>query len=754
MLTDPKQPSTNEDIPPEVQSLIDEMLAAKQMKIEAIGKAVAKKRDEAVKGRKESGVETIWEEDEEYYQGIDEANRDSHPWTKSASTSGGISREPKGKKTRCTSFFNITRQFVDSGSARMGDILLPAGDWNFSVKATPVQDDAVNQPAPIQHAPGISPEPPAVDPAQAIAEKKAEKAEAWIQDKLIECSYHTEVRMAIEDAARIGVGVLKGPFPKKSTSRKMTTQGGKSALEIVKETAPATKCIDPWDCYPDPGCGENIHDGSYFLERDRLSAYKLKELGELPGYLPDQIMRVLDEGPSKKNYSDGTRDYDKNTESDDKYEVWYFYGVVDVDALDAMSVEIPEKDSHKHELPAVVTLVNDSPIKAIINIMEDNEFPYDVMPWQRIRGQWYGQGIARQGRTAQDMLNASGRALMDNAGLTAGPQIVIREKAIRPADGKWQITPHKVWMATEESNIKSAGDAILAINIPSVQQELTAIIQLAYKMMEDATGIFFIMQGQQGSAPDTVGGMELLHRNASAILRRLARVFDERVTEPHIKRYYAWLLIHGPEGCKGDMKIEAIGSTALVEREIQQMEAVQLLQLSLNPQFGLDPEKAMIEVLKTKRFIPDKFTMDEAKKKNMPAPTIPAVEVAKIKAATEAARLALDKDIEIASNTLAKHQIDVTQSRENVYSSTMAQEVQTNAQMRIEELKVKRELAILQYATQERIGLDKVKADLAAKAMTLRVQQQLSATDHAMTQVAEPAFEPPGRAKPGHAFTE
>ena len=88
--------------------------------------------------------------------------------------------------------------------------------------------------------------------------------------------------------------------------------------------------------------------------------------------------------------------------------------MVDVDALDAMSVEIPEKDSHKHELPAVVTLVNDSPIKAIINIMEDNEFPYDVMPWQRIRGQWYGQGIARQGRTAQDMLNVASR-LQDNA---------------------------------------------------------------------------------------------------------------------------------------------------------------------------------------------------------------------------------------------------------------------------------------------------------------------------------------------------
>ena len=696
--------------------------------------------------------------------------RDS-PWTKSASSAGGISRTPDKKPTRCSSFFNITRQFVESASARMGDILLPAGDWNFSVRPTPVQDDATPQnqvqgvatpniqtPAttdPVNPNSAIAPlpDPYAESPQQIDAERRAEKGELWIQDKLVECQYHTEVRKVIEDAAKLGSGILKGPFPKKLISRKVTNKDGKFALEIVENVSPASKRIDPWDFFPDPSCGDDIHQGAYTLERDRLTAKQLKDLKGIPGYLADQINKVLEEGPSSKNYQDGKKS--DSTADDDKYEVWYFYGLIDVAGLSAMSVKVGEKDSDEDLLPAVVTLVNETPIKAFINPLDTGEFPYDVMPWQGMADSPWGTGVARQGRTPQDMLNASARALMDNAGLSSGPMVILRQGAIIPADNKWEITARKVWYATEQSDVRSVADAFTSINIPMVETELSNIIQLAYKMMEDATGIAYILQGQQGSAPDTVGGMELLHRNASAILRRMARVFDERVTEPHIRRYYEWLLLHGPDEAKGDMKIEAIGSTALVEREIQAMEAVQMLQLSLNPAYGLDPEKAMTEVLKTKRFIPDKWQMDAQKKASVPQPTIPAIEVQKLKSADAAALLAFNKDKEIASNTLEKHKIDVDTNREDIYAQTMAQESATDAQMRAQELQVKKELAIMDYANKRNISLDQVKADLAQTAMKLKTEKQLSANGTEPSKsIMEPPVQTPGRAKDGFAFEQ
>jgi len=722
-----------DELPPELQDLIEEMRANQLAKIETIGKDVAKKRDEAVKGRKQSGIETIWQEDEEYYQGVDDANRDSHPWVKSASTTGGISRTPQKSSTRCSSFFNITRQFVDSAAARMGDILLPSGDWNFAVKPTPLQD--------------TPPEGVASDEyfkqQQAIATQKAGIAETQIHDWLTECQYHGEARKVIENSAKLGTGILKGPFPDKVTTRRTTTRGGQVGMEIITKTQPGSRSIDPWDGFPDPNCGDSIHNGSYFLERDRLTAKQLKNLKGLPGYLDDQIDKVIDEGPNKKNYSDGYRNAEDQTAEDDKFEVWYFYGMVDTVGLSAMSVEIEAKDSAKRELPAVVTLVNETPIKAFINPLDSGEFPYDFMPWQRTPGSPWGVGVARQGRTPQDMLNAGARRLMDNAGLSAAPQVIVRRNAISPADGVWELRGGKIWWASDNADVKSVADAFTAINIPMMQAELMAIIELAYKMMEDSTGIFFIMQGQQGSAPDTVGGMQLLHQNASTILRRIARVFDECITEPHIRRYYEWLLMHGPENAKGDLKIEAVGSTALVEREIQAMESMVLLQLSMNPAYGLDPEKAMVEVLKAKRFVPDKWTMDEQKKKSLPAPVVPAIEVAKIRDETERWKTKV-----MAQTGLRKMEVDT--DRDTAYVEAMAQRDQTTASVRIQELNIKRELALLDYANKRNIALDQVKAELAKESMKLRVQKELTG----ITQVAEPLVEPPGRASDGHAFTE
>ena len=132
-----------EELPPEILEVTEELREKKREHAEAIGRYVAECRDDAVKGRKLSGIEEIWDLDEEYYQGIDDANRSTHTWLKSPSTSGGLTAQKQSNPTKCTSFFNITRQFVESASARMGDILLPAGDWNFTIKPTPVQDDDV-----------------------------------------------------------------------------------------------------------------------------------------------------------------------------------------------------------------------------------------------------------------------------------------------------------------------------------------------------------------------------------------------------------------------------------------------------------------------------------------------------------------------------------------------------------------------------------------------------------------------------------
>lgn len=171
----------------------------------------------------------------------------------------------------------------------------------------------------------------------------------------------------------------------------------------------------------------------------------------------------------------------------------------------------------------------------------------------------------------------------------------------RRQDGKWEITPHKIWELSEESGVTDVRAPMASIEIPSKQQDLTAIIQFAMKSAEDVTGMPLLMQGQQGAAPDTVGGMTMLQNNASTVLRRLARTFDDMITVPHITRYYDWLLQYGDEKSeKGDFSIIARGSSALFERDAQNQFLMQVGNLVSNPSFGIDPKKYLVEILKSR----------------------------------------------------------------------------------------------------------------------------------------------------------
>jgi len=722
-------------------------------RLSRLGLAVAGKRDKAVKHRRESGIEKIWTEDTEYYEGIDDANRQTHTYTKAWSPDGGIYANASNSgqtdaKGECTAFFNITRQFVDSASARMGDILLPAGDWNWKITPTPIADletikdsaqpvvDENGSPVQKEDGSGYSLGEFAAQ-EQRDADAKVEKAELRIRDHLTECHIDTEERKVIEDAAKIGTGILRGPVPRKQRSKVVID--GKF---IIKEAiVPSSQRVDPFDFFPDPDCGDNIHDGSFCIERDRMSATQLRDLADTPGYIGSQVRKVLNEGPGKLNIVT-----EKETESDSRYEVWYFYGEISADEFTSCDCKLPD-DSQRH-INVVLVLVNDSIIKAYANPNTTGDFPYDVLPWQPRNDSPFGIGVSRQGRVAQDMINASARSLMRNTGLSSAPQIVFSQGKIIPMDGDYNMYGGKFWIAVEDEGVTNVRDAIQTIDIPSKQAELINLIQLAQKMMEDSTGVSFLLQGQQGSAPDTVGGMELLHKNASALLRRIARVFDERVTEPHIRRYYEWLLIHGKDDEKGDMQIKAIGSSALVEREIQAMQAVQILNMSLNPAFGFSPQKAAEEVLRAWRFEPSKFEMSDDEKKaaqNVQPQPMPQVEVAKINAKSR-------EDIAQAQIRSSEHKIIEDMDRDTVYQETLKERTQQEFQARREELVLRRELALMDYANKHQISLEKVKAELAKTTMRLRTQKELASQDGKSPQVAVPAVEPVGRAPTGEAF--
>lgn len=591
------------------------------------------KRREAISGRAGSGIEEEWTEDEEHYQGIDDANRafqNANQLFRSRKAALVGTPVKEQGPSRSVVFLNITRPYVDAASARVADMLLPTDDRAWEIKPTPLPRLSGSQLTSLAAAMGMS------DPAemQAQLEQRQEKArvasqgmQKAIEDPLVESNWHGEVRQVIEDSARIGSGVLKGPFPIQRDARVMHKHPVTGMTEYIKlsEIKPGSKRIDCWNFFPDPACGENIHNGSYTWEREFIGRRQIKEMLADDSYDQAELLAVLREGPARTR--EGTEAVYRA--SDDEFEMWIFYGHAAGEYLARLGVELEEGDEDR--IPTMAVMINDRLVKAVLSPQEDGQFPYDVLAWQRRPGMPWGVGIARQIRTTQRILNGSVRAMMDNSGLSAAPQVVIGN-GITPLDGNWTLRPGKVWRAEAGADVSDVTKAFASFAVTSVQNELMNIISFAQKMAEDTTGMPAMLQGIRGDAPNTLGGMQMQNNNATSVLRRLAKRFDDYLTRPHIQRYFDWMMAYSDdESIKGDFEIEVRASSALVERDAQQQFLMSLLQVAKDPVYELDPAKLAAELCKGQRLDPKNFQLTEEQKAQRQQVAPDPVAVAKAK---------------------------------------------------------------------------------------------------------------------------
>lgn len=784
--------------------------------LQALGGVLLQKRDEAMQWRTQSGIENDWTEDEEFYDARDRANPEGETHVgKPVAPNGGAENRPINTG-RSSVFIPITRAYVDAASARVADMLLPNDDAPWQIKPTPrpemempageggaltpvaaaaagVAGTAPMPPMPMampgmaQPMPGPTspapagmggkpgmPAPPAaggmppgkpmpmgvssqVYEALSPEEKAAERANKVIEDWLIECQWHAEMRKVIEDAALVGTGVLKGPFPmvRTITAYRRDPATGRYAPQTEKRTVPISKRVHPRNFWTDPAGGEDHQSGSYCWELDNISSRELRRLLQDESYIRENILRALREGPGAKSgaENDTTAAAAHGVEVGQTYPLWYFYGDIDKGSMIAAGVPedmLPEGEEMEVAIPAEVIMVNDHVVRVTPMPLENGGFIYDVFPWQRRPGLPWGKGVARQVRTPQRMLNAGVRAMMDNGALSSGPVWAIRKGWVVAIDGNnATLTPRKGWYITEQAppNAKME-DCISWTNIQSNVNELNVIIDRAIRFAEDATGLPMLMQGQQGEATTTATGMTILNNNGSTVLRRIARTVDDHVTEPHIRRYYYWLMsANGNDDAKGDFQIDARGSTYLVDRDLQAQNLNMLFPMLVQHP-DIHPGRLAEEVAQANRLPIQRIFLTDQEKKirdSQPPQKPEAIQIAEIRAAG------------------VQQQIE---SKERMH--------QQDLQLKEGELQAQVEKGLGELAAKLNISEDSIKAMLATKVMDIQAGQQSAQAErdhetsergadrqHERTRDIEdrqstdaPPGEPPHRAPKGAAFTQ
>jgi len=680
---------------------------------DALATQVSRRITEAMDARQSSGIEEIWDEDADQYEGIDALSVEGQGRNVKEPSKGAAANDGRSRL-----LLNVTKPKTDAAVARVQEMLVPNDDKPWAIEPTPIPElEDAKQDAERMLTLGDGTQAKAADVAAVVMQRartKADKMADWVEDQFVEGSVYAELRKVVRDAGKLGTGCLKGPFPVVKTERKWHLEGNVAMLQIAEKTSPTSKRVDIRDCFPDPACGENIHEGSYFVERDYMTARQLRRLAKVEGYDSTAIAQALKEGPSK-NARDAKRFRDvagETVNDSDVFEVFHYYGDVDPETLLAMGVgkdTVREDDLYLASVPSIVTMLNDRPIKAAINPLETGEFPYDFFPWEIVDGQPWGRGVPRKMKAAQLMLTAAVRALMENGGLSKGPLVAISEGLV-PLNGPYAIQGRSLWKFTPTESNADINKAMAVWNIPSAQRELSAIVDFALKMADELTNLPMLLQGQQGTAPDLVKGMQMLMANASAPLRVIAKQFDDFLIVPHLRRYYDWGMQSGPEDAKGDLQVKARGSTALIQREFAREVLAQTYPMTQDERLKIDPAKWASEFFKAHGFNLAGIQYDEdtwkamqEQKAQQQPPVEPAVQAAQIRAEVENAKMQMQ-----AQQAGFDREVDLLVNQMKVQVQAM-------------EFSGNRDISMAQVGAL----LDRLKADLAKAAMASRDKREL-----------------------------
>ncbi|WP_051241310.1 portal protein [Vibrio litoralis] len=496
----------------------------------------------------------------------------------------------KAKENHQSSVYvGYTRSKTDAWVAQMTDMLFPADDKNYGIQPTPIPDleKVVNSD------PGMETDE-AVQAKRIMDEavQRARAMESQIDDQLLECDYSGEARWMLHYAGVLGTGIIRGPVVEVSISSKWEEQEGIGwAATQVKKMVPAARCVMPWDFVPDMSA-TCLDDSEYTFER----AYVTKK--DLIGMLRDEtkerenIKKLIRREPTATHaqqsdvmgYVNQLRTMTglQPTYKEKRYELWTYHGPVPIDVLYEAGVVDENDDNYGMEVEGVIVMAGDGTVISVnLNPFDTQDLPYSIYTCEPDVSCLFGYGIPYLCRDAQDILNMSWRGMIDNGVTTIGDQIVVNKSVLQPADGSWDFAPNKVWKTLDKSSATAnfeANKAFGVFSFQSRQTEFSNMIGMAKAFMDEESGLPMISQGEQGQVTPTLGGMSMLMNAANAVRRRQVKEFDDDITKPLIQRFYAWnMQFNDSSEIKGDMNIVARGTSALLVKEMQTAQIIEMM---------------------------------------------------------------------------------------------------------------------------------------------------------------------------------
>ncbi|MDR6384945.1 portal protein [Paraburkholderia caribensis] len=535
---------------------------------------------------------------------------------------GEYDAEDKAKVGGIDIFINITGLKCRAAEAWLKDVLVNAEDEPWTIEATTIPElpddlkaqviDMVRQEVLARGYADSTQirervkqlKATALHEMQKIAADASQRMTDKINDQLEQCGWKAVFEGFQSDIVTYPGGVLKAPVVRHRKSLKWNG----TKIEVTTGAVIACERVSPLDLFPSPEA-TNPQDANSVIERMRMTKAALFDCIGLPFFDDDAIRLVLD------TYENGFRDWLSSDgeraraekkqgtlwQSSETIDVIDFWGRVDGKLLQEWGIAV---DDEQAQYECEIWLVGDYVIRALLNPDPLGRRPYHVTSFNKLPGQFWGEGIPQLVRDVQRVANSAARALVRNMSYASGPVVEVDIDRLDDSEDKPEVIVPWSVRYTKPSSAPGGGGPAMRYNVaPSIAQELMGIFTRYQEMADDFSGIPAYTYGnQQGvSSNSTMGGLSLLYGGALKGIKNVIMNIDRDAIEPMITSIWTWNMLYDPDpSIKADCKVVAKGAEGILQKEQAQARSIETLQV-VTPfiQQGLVPQAGAQFLIRT-----------------------------------------------------------------------------------------------------------------------------------------------------------
>lgn len=422
-----------------------------------------------------------------------------------------------------------------------------------------------------------------------INEKTKESISRMItrmDDVMEEAKWPATMSEVIYDFTTYPFVILKGPVVR----RRRQLSWSKSFKPIVEDViAVDFERVSPYDAFWSPNAtGPN--DGSYFIERIKLTRGALAGLRGLPDVHDEALNEALDAygrgGLREFLYSDTEQATLKGksaiaAHSSDLIEGISFWGSVSGSMLQEWGMK--NVDPYE-EYEVNAWQFGQFVVRCKLNPDPLGRRPYSKECWESIPGAFAGKALPELMRDVQSMCNAAARALANNMGLASGPQVEVSVDRLAKGEEVTSLMPWRTW----QTNSDRSGSGQPAVRFYQPDMNAATLLEVYtyfQKVADEVTGVPNYVYGSSAvsGAGRTAAGLSMLMENAAKGIKSAILSLDRAITDTLTRLYNHLMLYEKDPSIKSDAQVVATGVVATLMKDQIQARRAEFLAAVSNP---------------------------------------------------------------------------------------------------------------------------------------------------------------------------